>query len=65
MARRIYPHKIQVNIEKDLKELKYSLTIVDPTRDEEDDVGLTLDELIQLGFKPNRILVVYGESMDK
>ncbi len=51
--------------DKNLEELKNNLTIVIPTKDEEDGIGPTIDELIQLGFKPSQILVVDGDSRDK
>ena len=41
------------------------LTIVIPTKDEEDGIGPTIDELIQMGFEPGQILVVDGDSRDR
>lgn len=41
------------------------LTIVIPVKNEEEGIGPTIDELLEMGFKPTQIIVVDGYSKDK
>ena len=51
--------------EEFLQNFKDKLTIVIPTLNEEEAIGKVLDELFQLGYKKEQIIIVDGYSKDK